>query len=72
MKKEETESDSSCSSSVSLDESDVSFCFGNNEEELPYEEVNQEQLKERDFVLCNFIGGKRNQTKYTYLCVARM
>lgn len=30
---------------------------------------NSELSVEADFVLCEFLGGERNQTKFVYLCI---
>lgn len=70
FEEENNESDSSTGSFSLDDNTDVSDeDISNDENNYCYEEVNEQNLKEGDFVLCQFFGGKRQQTKYIYLCV---
>lgn len=76
-RKRQNESDSTTSESLSVESADSSPWDEefedviNEEDDLPYQPVTLELFMGGDFVLCEFLGGKRNQTKFVYLCVVQ-
>lgn len=74
QRKMHEDSDStSISDSVSDDSSseyDADFEV-HGDDEQSFEAVEVENLIQGDFILCQFLGGKRNQTKFIYLCVVQ-
>lgn len=64
--------DSTTSESLSMESSDSSpwdedFEDATPADDLPFENVNYTLLSEGDFVLCEFVGGKRNQNSYMFV-----
>ncbi|CAG9769733.1 unnamed protein product [Ceutorhynchus assimilis] len=68
---DDSDTDHSSDGDVIFMESDDSPYF--EEEESPSEDIKEiksiEQIKQGDFVLVSFVGGKRNAQKFNYICM---
>lgn len=66
-----SESESSDESAISLMNSSDSEWHEEDSDEMMIESLEEKSLKEGNFIICEFVGGKRSATKFTYLCIVQ-
>lgn len=65
-----SESDSTGESEMSIADSDPEW-HEDDPDEMDIDQISKKDLKEGSFVISELSGGKRNSTKYTYLCIVQ-